>query len=259
MSKPHARAVRRTTLALACTAAIASLAACGPDNGSDASSGDASPSAGSATPSASASTGNKAKPNGIEKRTAKEIYVSATRANADAGSFREQVTSSVTKSDLKVSATECVGTVDKLQHGSFEIIRKGSDVWVKADAQFAAWAKTNASAIPSGKWLHGTSANPMMKAFGSYCHAEQFTNPDKTPSDLTTGKGTTVNGVPVVPVGRTVGNKSMTYYVATTGAPNLIKRDVEGRDELPDITYSDFGKPVGASAPTGEVTEAPSR
>ncbi|MGG2459055.1 hypothetical protein ACO0M4_04365 [Streptomyces sp. RGM 3693] len=255
MLKTHARGVRRVTLAVTCVAAITSLAACGPDNAGKAA-GNASGPASSSAPGAS--TGSQAKPNGIEKQSGKEIYLKATQANADAKSFREQATSSKQKTDLKLSATECVGTVNKLQQGSFEIIRKDNDIWVKADAQFSAGAKAHGGAIPSDKWLHGTPSNLLMKALGTYCHQEQFTKPSKGPGDLTLGKSTTVNGVSVVPASMKVGDKGVTYYVANTGTPNLIKREVTGRDDLPTISYSDFGKPVGASAPTGEIVEAPS-
>ncbi|MFI1199848.1 hypothetical protein ACH4VR_10375 [Streptomyces sp. NPDC020883] len=255
MLKTRTRVVRHVTFAVTCAAAITSLAACGPDSAGGPT-GNASAPGSSSAPGAS--TGSQAKPNGIEKQSAKEIYDKARQANADAGAFREQGTSSKQKTDIKLSATECVGKVDRLQQGSFEIIRKGSDIWGKVDARFAAGMQAHGATIPSGKWLHGTPANPLMRALGTYCHQEQFTKPDKASDDLTVGKSTTVNGVPVVSVGRKVGDKGVTYYVATTGKPNLVKREVAGRDDLPTINYSDFGKPVGASAPTGEVVEAPS-
>ncbi|SHM19830.1 hypothetical protein [Streptomyces yunnanensis] len=256
MSTSRTRTVRRATLMLACATALASLTACGPDNSTGPAGG--SSSASSNSPSSGASTGSQGKPNGIEKSSAKDIYGQATRANADAGSFREQATSSLVKSDLRISATECVGKVDKLQQGSFEIIRKSNDIWTKVDAKFSEMAKAHGGALPADKWLHGTTSNPLAKALSSYCHSEQFTSPAKAATELTTGQITTVNGASAVPVGRTAEGKSVTYYVATTGKPYLLKREIKGQDRLPSIVYSDFGKPVGASAPAGETVAFPS-
>jgi hypothetical protein len=172
------------------------------------------------------------------------------------GSFREKQLSTVQESDVRVSATECVGNVSKEGMGSWEIVRKGKDIWVNPDAEVEAWVEKQGEKLPQGEWLHGAPDNPMLKGMASYCHHEMFANPDKASVDLTKGKAATVDGMQVIPLVNKVGDESMTYHVATTGEPYVLKRDIT-RDDLSDITYSEFGQPVGAKAPTAGVVEAP--
>ena len=42
--------------------------------------------------------------------------------------------------------------------------------------------------------------------------------------------------------------------VATTDKPYYFKQD-SSREDMQDMVYSDFGKPVGAQAPSGSVEE----
>ncbi|MGW7197320.1 hypothetical protein [Streptomyces chryseus] len=249
--------IRRGLTALACTAALVPLAACqGDDITSPAADNKASYGAGREADNA----GRQAKPNGIEKHSAKEIYNKGHQENADAGSFREVTTSTVHDSDVRVSESDCVGTVSKKDMGSWEIIRKGSEAWVKADRNVGNWIKNQGGGeIPTGKWMHGTPTHPLLRGMLSYCHHEQFTAPDKASIDLTKGKVKAVAAVPAIPlVNEPTAGKSLTFYVATTGKPYLVRREVKGRDDLPTITYTDFGKSVGAKAPTADVVEAPS-
>ncbi|MFF4509221.1 hypothetical protein [Streptomyces sp. NPDC001401] len=244
--------VRRAATALVCAAAMVSLAAC---NSGDT---DAVGSAGGSTPSKTAEASPAAEPNGIEKLSAKEIYDMGHKANAGAGSFREQMTRGDAKTDLLLSATECVGSV-KMSKGSFEIIRKGNDVWAKPDSTLVKGFNSElGTKLSASTWLHGTPSHPLMKGFASWCHEEQFTKPDTLDAGnkATKGKVATVDGQQAVPVVMTAKGESVTWYVATTGKPYLFKED-STRDDMPDVVYSDFGKPVGAQAPSGSVEEAP--
>ena len=243
--------VRRAATALACAAAMVSLAACKSDT-------DAVGSAGGSTPSKTTEASPAAAPNGIEKLSAKEIYDSGHKANAAAGSFREQMTRGDTKTDLLLSATECVGTV-KMSKGSFQVIRKGNDVWVKPDSALVKQFNSEFGIkLSADKWLHGTPSHPLMKGFASWCHQEQFTAPDTLDAGnkVTKGKVTTVDGQQAVPVVMTAKGQSVTWYVATTGKPYYFKQD-SSREDMPDMVHSDFGKAVGAHAPSGSVVEAP--
>ncbi|KUM72970.1 hypothetical protein [Streptomyces curacoi] len=245
----HVLTVRRAAAALACTAALVSLTAC--QNGDD-----ATESAGGSTPSKGAEASPAAEPNGIEKLSAKEIYDTGHKTNAEAGSFREQLTRGDTKTDLLVSATECVGSV-KMAKGTFEVIRKGKDVWAKPDATLAKGFNAEmGTTLAADKWLHGTQDHPLMKGFASWCHQEQFAAPDTLSEKATKGKVTTVNGRQVVPVVMSAKGESVSWYVATTGKPYYVEQE-STRDDMQDIVYSDFGKPVDAQAPSGPVVEAP--
>lgn len=107
---------------------------------------------------------------GLEKLAAEEIYNNSRQANADAGSFRERMTREDAKSDLRVSATECAGTVEVSQLGSFEIVRKGNHVWADLDASLTKWVNSQFGIKLSAEtWIHGTPSHPLMRGFVSWC------------------------------------------------------------------------------------------
>lgn len=171
------------------------------------------------------------------------------KTNAQAGSFHEKMEREGTKSDLRLSATECFGTVEISGKGSFEVIRKGNDVWAKPDSTFAEGMNSalGKTAFSTDKWTHGTPSNALMAKLASWCHQEQFTAPDTLDagSKVTKGKVTTVDGQSAVPVVLSGKGESVTWYVATTGKPYFIKQD-STREDMQDLTDSDFGTAVGA-------------
>lgn len=249
----HVQSVRRAATAVACAAALVSLTACTSDTKSVESAGDPKP-------SVSAEASPAAEPNGIEKLSAKEIYNTGMKTNAAAGSFHEKMTREGGGSDLKLSATGCVGNVEISGKGSFQIIRKGNDIWAKPDSTFADGMNSaiDEKAFFTTKWTHGTQSNALMAKLATWCHNEQITAPDTLDADtkLTKGKVATVDGQQVVPVVMAGKGESVTWYMATTGKPYLLRRD-STRDDMPDLVYSDFGTAVDAKAPSGSVVKAP--
>lgn len=249
----HVQSIRRVTVALFCTVTLTSLTACTGDS-------DTAKSAAGSTPSQAAKASPAAEPNGIEKLSAKEIYDTGMKTNGEAGSFREEMERNGTRSDLRLSATECVGTVEISEKGSFEVIRKGNDIWAKPDTTFAEGMNSalGKQAFSSDKWTHGTPSNALMAKLASWCHQEQFSAPDTLDagSKATKGKVTTANGQPAVAVVLAEKGESVTWYVATTGKPHFIKQD-STRDDMQDLTDSGFGTSVGAKAPSGAVLAAP--
>ncbi|MFF7279178.1 hypothetical protein [Streptomyces griseorubiginosus] len=255
--RTHVQPIRHVAAALFCAAALTSLTACNSDSGSDAVK---SKSAAGSTPSKAADAGPAAKPNGIDKLSAKEIYDTGMKTNAEAGSFHEKMERQGTKSDLKLSATECVGSVEISGKGSFEIIRKGDDIWAKPDSTFAEGMNSalGEKSFSTEKWTHGPSSNPLMAKLASWCHQEQVTAPDTLDagSKATKGQVTTVDGQQAVPIVLAEKGESVTWYVAATGKPYFIQQD-STRADMQDLTDDGFGQSVGAKAPTGAVVEAP--
>ncbi|WP_328780117.1 hypothetical protein OHT68_13640 [Streptomyces canus] len=251
--KTHILSARHAAVTLTCAVALVSLTACNGDS-------DATKSAAGSTPSKGAEASPAAKSNGIDKLSAKEIYDTGLKANAEAGSFHEKMTREGGGSDLRLSATGCVGTVKIAGKGSFQIIRKGNDIWAKPDSTFADGMNSalGKDALSTAKWSHGTPSNALMEKLASWCHNEQITEPDTLDAStkLTKGKVTTVDGQPVVPVVLASKGESVTWYMATTGKPYLLKRD-SSRDDMPDLAYSDFAAAVDVQAPKGSVVEAP--
>ncbi|GAA4781909.1 hypothetical protein [Streptomyces ziwulingensis] len=243
----------RPATALACAAALASLTACA---GGDTNSASAQSS--SATRPAAAPSG--AQPNGIERKTAAEVYNLSHAANAEAGSSRQQMSRSDAESDLRVSATECAGTVSLRDTGSYDLVLKKDEAWVQPDASFAKWMNeaTGEELLTAGTWYHATLENRFISSLASYCHTDQFTSPDTLDDDTTATKGpvTTLDGRRVVPVTLTGNGETVTWYAAATGEPFHVAQ-VSSREDMADVTYSDFGTPVKATAPSGSVQEAP--
>ncbi|MGP3777166.1 hypothetical protein ACTWJ8_40660 (plasmid) [Streptomyces sp. SDT5-1] len=256
MNYKHVQTVRRTAAALLCATAALTLAAC--NNGDDAKGADSKPS----KTAAGKPAGADAKPNGVDKLDPVAIRTKGMETKAAAGSVREVMSRSDAKSDLRLSADECVGTVDLKDMGSFEVIRKGNDVWGKVDATFSAWAKKNgAGTIQADQWMHGTPTASLTKVFASYCHSEQFGKQEKNTLQLTKGGAAKVAGQPVATVvakGSAPG-KQATFSVATTGKPYLVQQVSPYSDGTGDqtLTWSEFGDPVGAQKPTGKIVNAP--
>ncbi|KFG71322.1 hypothetical protein [Streptomyces mutabilis] len=245
-------ALSRTAATLASAAALISLTACGTDTGDERTADNSAPSQPvSASPAAEA--------NGVEKLTAAEVYDTGKATIAAAGSFRERMSRQDAQSDLWISATECVGTVDLKKKGSFEIVRKGDDVWVKPDMTLAQQFSSQLDFYVSpGAWVHGTPDNELMKTIVSWCHHEQITAPDTLSASVkaTKGKTTTEDGRQAVPVVLAANGDSVTWYVAAQGKPYLFKQE-STRADMTDVMYSDFGKPVNAQAPSGQIEEVP--
>lgn len=63
------------------------------------------------------------------------------------------------------------------------------------------------------------------------------------------------DGQQAVPVTIETSSASVTWYAAATGTPYLLRQDA-ARAGMEDISYSDFGEPVNATAPSGKVEEA---
>ncbi|MFB8401192.1 hypothetical protein [Streptomyces sp. NPDC055912] len=236
--------------ALACTAALIVVTACDNASTTRAKSGETKQDRSQNRSAAQKPT------NGIGKAPGREIYDKATLANAAAGSFRERMDRSDTTTDLRLSATECAGTVDKKDHGSFEIRVRGNDVWASIDTTLA---EELGNRVPAKQWVHGARDHPLMNALASYCHMEQLTHPDTARTAPDKGALTERDGRQAIPLRMTTGATTLTYLVAATGTPHLLAVDSSDHAEAGAITYSDFGRPVGARTPTADVLEVQGR
>lgn len=240
--------VWRTAIALVGAAALVALTAC-TDGTSGTDDGRSSPS----------TAGNL---NGLEKLTAQEIYDKSRAANASADSYRERMKRADARTNLLLSANECSGTVEITGQGTFDVVMKDGDVWAKLDQATATWASQQGGVpVPERTLLHGTPEHPLMERLASWCHTDQVGTPDaagaKLSPQLVRGDVTTLDdGQQAIPVSTEANGAPVTWYAAVTGKPYLLRQDATHAD-MEDITYSDFGTPVQANAPTGKVEEAP--
>ncbi|WP_327591543.1 hypothetical protein [Streptomyces chartreusis] len=246
--------VRRGAATLASAAALVALSAC--TDGSGTGTGSPSP---SAAGKPTTLTGDS---NEMAWLTPQQIYDKSRAANARAGSYRERMTRADANTNLLLSASECSGTVELTGLGTFDVIMKNRDIWAKLDQALSKWAsEQGAVTVPAEAWLHGTPEHPLMGKLASWCQTDKVSKPDtvsaKPSAQLMRGDITTLeDGRQAIPVTVETSSTSVTWYAATIGTPYLLRQDA-ARAGMEDITYSDFGTPVNATAPPGNVEEAP--
>ncbi|MFD5017234.1 hypothetical protein [Streptomyces chartreusis] len=249
-------AVRRTVAVLSCAVVLFPVTSC---NGHTSTKEGDRPSPPTARRATVEPTGDR---NGVEDLTSQQIYDKSRETNAAAGSYREQMTRIEAKTNLLVSATECSGTVEKAGQGKYEVVVQGRDIWARMDAGLAKSASEQGGVtVPEDTWLHGTPDHPLMAMAADECRKDWFAEPDTASAKLAarlTKEQITVldDGQQVVPISIKADGTAITWYTATRGKPYYVRQDA-ARSDMVDVTYSDFGAPVNAAAPTGTVEEAP--
>lgn len=240
---------KQAVLALTVAAALATgAAACG-----GSSSGSAKGNSGSS------SGGGSNADNGIDKLAAKDIAVKSLQTLKDAGAVKVagQITSSGQQVSLDLSidtAANCSGTMGVGGQGSFQLVKRGSDIWFKPDQTF--WTSHGGAAVAQlvgGKNLKTTAANPEFAEVASLCDLNQIADPGNLPAVLATGPRTTVDGQEVVPVSGDGENGHGTLYVATHGKPYPLRLEQTGTDNG-KIDFSAFGVPVPTATPAADQT-----
>ncbi|MGZ9935160.1 hypothetical protein ACXNSR_35395 [Streptomyces sp. NC-S4] len=206
----------------------------------------------------------RADDNGIADDSAQAIAQASRKAMAEVTSMRMvgKVTeaSGTTTLDLRFDEQgDCVGTVTPPGGaGTAEIVKRGDDVWMKLDdallkAQVPGPAADDAIALINGRYLHGTTASPLLRDFAQVCDLDFFKKEfsSKPPSEqLVKGPRTTVDGQPAITVtSRRADGATGTYQVSTEGEPYLLQvRGVESGRKV-DASFSGFDEPVSAKPP----------
>lgn len=249
-------------VALAAGLAAASLSGCGgdKDDGASAPIAQALATTTTSAPSAQATPAQEPFPG----QPAQQIFMSA--ANAMKG--LRTATVEVTGPDGDSMARAKFGMTDSgdcaghtlINGGDFELISHGRFTYMKGDR--AAWISqlgaTKGAALDTalrGRWAKLPSSTDL--GIASVCDLSAYTmdlTNGGTSADQTRGRYTTVNGQGAVPVtGPQDGGGTVTLYVATDGAPYVLKVVRTGSD--PDTeTLTDFDKPVGTNPPPASQT-----
>ncbi|MGW1365522.1 hypothetical protein ACWCQP_50710, partial [Streptomyces chartreusis] len=64
------------------------------------------------------------------------------------------------------------------QRGSFEIIRKGNDVWASLDDSLTEWVNSQFGIkLSADIWIHGTPTHPLMRGQGPCVFADWVGSP----------------------------------------------------------------------------------
>ncbi|WP_441247261.1 hypothetical protein [Kitasatospora sp. McL0602] len=256
---------KQTALALLAAAVVASAAAgCGGSSGGTsraAASGPASTSASTAASTAASASGSASasaagSPNGVEGLAAKEIVSKSAQALKDAGAAK--VTGQVTDGgqqttlDLRMdTAANCSGTMGLAGQGSFQLVKQGTQLWIKPDQAF--WQSHGGPAtaqLVGDKYLRTTSDNPDFADVASLCDLKQIADQVVSgPSQVSIGSQTTVDGQQALAVNGTDNDEKGTLYVALRGRPYPLRLEKTGNSPG-KLDFKDFGTPVPTTTPS---------
>ncbi|GAA3165852.1 MULTISPECIES: hypothetical protein [Streptomyces] len=218
-------------------------------------------------------------------KSAEQISELARKELLAATSLRLRTSTSVDATRLDVTMNrsgDCTGAVSKGRYGKVELIKHGRQVWLKPDdafwkGQLSADAAASVIARVKGRYLHGTTDDPLPASIAAACDLAAFqkqtagsgspesptpTPPGASPQPkltLSKGEPTVQEGTRVLPILKTRGGARQTLYVAIDGkhVPRRLTAEVD--HQTATILLSNYGTHVSpktpAAARTMEITE----
>ncbi|MEU9097810.1 hypothetical protein [Streptomyces sp. NPDC048361] len=158
-------------------------------------------------------------------------------------------------------AGNCRGSVSLGPQGSVQIVKRGSDVWLKPDAAF--WKNevpgrgAALAQLVGDRYLKGTTDDPVLRNSTDVCDLDTFrqslTGATQQPNaGLIKGKPAKVDGIAVIPVTGTQQGRTVTLDVAAAGTPYPVRITVaKAGAKTPDATvrFDGFDKPVPTATP----------
>ncbi|MED7822108.1 hypothetical protein [Streptomyces chiangmaiensis] len=151
----------------------------------------------------------------------------------------------------------CAGTLTLGGHGgSVEIIKRGTEVWLKPDQTF--WKAelpgergVAASREFEDRYIHGSTSNALLSGIASTCDLEALQQAAmvKAPASLHVGLATTLDGTRVVPLTFEVNGLTSTLYVTADRLHHLYRAAQKGPDTDLSLTFTDYNKPVPVRTP----------
>ncbi|MCK1814944.1 hypothetical protein MTQ13_11750 [Streptomyces sp. XM4011] len=204
--------------------------------------------------------------NGITALPPEEIVVRAMEAVNGADSMRlsgtldEGAGGTMDIDMLMDTRGDCTGTMGVTGQGSFELLKRGEEVWYKPDAAFWEHFAGPEAVHMEGMYLHGTIDHPSLAAVGELCALQDFLGTFDgvetiRADEIALGEPTTHLGVPVITleeVPRRGVSRATTLLVATEGEPYLMHMAQTENGKANELSLSDFDTPV-------EIVEPPSR
>ncbi|SDK75202.1 hypothetical protein [Streptomyces indicus] len=207
---------------------------------------------------------------GIADKSAKEISDAAQQALLDAKSLRMAMsggtgTDGPESFDLHVDQDgNCSGSFEMGSgKGSFDILKRGDKVWIKADQDFwKAMGGPQGGAVAKllgDKYLVGDANDPQMSDLSSSCNLKELQKEmkeDDSSDDLKKGGKSSVDGQETITIESTEKDDKSTVDVATKGEPYPLKivSDENGKKET--VLLSDFDEPVTSETPpAGETVD----
>jgi hypothetical protein len=209
------------------------------------------------TSSGGASTSPTPTDNGVAALSASQILSRARTALQSAPSIRVKgsVVNEGARLTIDLRASDKGGRATITQTGqTIEVLRIGTTVYVKADADFwrAQTRNTAAAELLKGKYLKGSTSDAKLASIA------ELTDMDKFVGTLLTPKGTvqkgpkkTVRGTEAIALDVS-GQDGGTLYVATRGQPYPLQIVSTTASEPGTIDFLDYGVPVPLTPPPAE-------
>lgn len=185
------------------------------------------------------------------------VHLRLTDRGADARTSRTQPTSM----DLALDQDgNCAGSMRMgAGGGSVEIIKRGTQVWMKPDTAF--WK----AQVPGGqgdavaelfkdRYIHGSTNDALLGGLAGTCDLTSFqkdiTSDSSDAARLTKGAQTKVDGTDVIPLKGTSEGKRVVLYVTSDTPHRLLRATQRGGGTDLTLSFSDYGKPVPAKTPS---------
>jgi hypothetical protein len=159
---------------------------------------------------------------------------------------------------------ECAGTMSMDGQGKADLVKSGDTLYMKYDeaflrAQSKGESKSDTDAVVAmmaGKWTKMSAKGKDAKDIAGFCDLNTvLSGAEDVNSDATRGATTTVDGTPAVVLHEKDGKDRYTLYVATEGKPYLLKVTSTSKKDPGTIVFTDYEKPVPATAPQGKVID----
>ncbi|WP_419998419.1 hypothetical protein [Streptomyces boninensis] len=206
--------------------------------------------------------------NGVAGESAPEIITKAREAFEQASAIQVDIERTgapkggVTNTDLSMDRDgNCTGKAAFQDGGSFEIIKKGEQLWFKPDA---AWIKAqipgkegvDAANELAGKYLEGSTKDKDVAEVAGVCDINTYQQAMREGVDgpLRKHGTTTVNGTHVVELTGREGGEQVTLDVATSGKPYPVRIATEGPGDQGETTAFSYDEQVRPEAPPAEDT-----
>jgi len=198
-----------------------------------------------------------AKSNGEAQKTAKQVAADALDAavSASAVHVAGAIVSSGTNLTLDLRIVKNKGGTGTMseQGLKFQLIRVGGKAYIKgSDAFYKKFAGAGVAALLHDKWLEGSATTGNLASLTSLTDiARLFNGALGSHGTLKNDGETTYKGQKVVAIEDTA--KGGTLYVAATGTPYPIAIVSPNNGKTGSITFDEWNKSVGISAPKGAI------
>ncbi|WP_268220060.1 hypothetical protein [Streptomyces sp. EMB24] len=256
--------MRRTALAALCLVAVTGAGLTGCQSGEDTASAGSEPS----SEQTKHAKENKEPFAGLSGGEITERAVAATTGAPSlrfTGEIPDEESGGTLRLDLALDKKgDCAGTLGMGDEGEVELVKTGDTLYAKYDeafmrAQSEGEPQADVDAVVemlAGTWTKMSAAGADAEDVAGFCDLDEVLGGAKDgSSDATRGQATTLDGTEALTLTEQDGEDRYTFYVATEGEPYLLRLESTSAADSGSVTFTDFGKPVPAEKPEGEILD----